>query len=234
MNKVALITSCAKGIGRQLAIDLAIKGYDIIITYNTSEVMALDLKKYIESNYNIKALVIKCDISNEKDIINMKNEILKFYNHIDLLINNAALSLDNYICDKTKEEFMKVLEVNVVGTFLVTKYLCEYMNNGVIVNISSTDSIDTYSTLNIDYAASKAGVNMLTKVFALSYPNIKVIGAMPNWTDTESIREMNQDYLKSELKRIGQSKLESVKEVSNNIINLIEDNEIYSGQIKEV
>ena len=233
-KKVAVVTGSAKGIGKELIINFANRGLDVVITYNTSEDEALKLQKYIVDNYNVNALVIKCDITNEEDIINLKNSVLEKYNHIDILVNNAAYAQDNYIDAKTKEEFMKVLEVNIVGTFLVTKYLYKYMDNGVIINISSTDSIDTYSEISMDYSASKAAINNLTKTFALTFKNIKVIGVMPNWTNTESIKEMNQDYLKSELERIGQEKLEEPKEVANNIIKLIYDENIKSGEIRRV
>lgn len=233
-KKVAVITGSAKGIGKELVVNLASKGLDIVITYLTSEKEALELKSYIVDNYNVNCIIAKCDITKEEDIINLRNIILKEYNHIDILINNAAYAQDNYIDEKTKEEFMKVLEVNVVGTFLVIKYLYKYMDNGVIVNISSTDSIDTYSEISMDYSASKAAINNLTKTMALTFKNIKVIGVMPNWTNTESIKEMNPDYLKSELKRIGQEKLEEPKEVANNIIDLIYDGNIKSGDIRRV
>ena len=233
-KKVAVVTGSSKGIGKELIIGLAKEKYDVVITYNTSEKEALELENYIVDNYNVNAIAIKCDITKEEDIINLKNTILKKYNHIDILINNAAYACDNYIDEKTKEEFMKVLEVNVVGTFLVTKYLYKYMDNGVIVNVSSTDSIDTYSEISMDYSASKAAINNLTKTLSLSLNNIKVIGVMPNWTNTESIKEMNPEYLISELKRIGQEKLEEPKEVAKNIIDLINDKEIKSGEIRRV
>lgn len=231
---VALVTGSAKGIGKELVIKLSEKGYDVVITYNNSKNEAELLKEYVEDNYNVNAYIFKCDISKEEDIISLRDYVINRYGKLDILINNAALSIDNSIDDKTKEEFMKVLEVNVVGTFLVTKYLYKYMDNGVIVNISSTDSEDTYSTLNIDYSASKAGINIITKTMALELENIKVIGVMPNWTNTESIREMNPDYLKSELERIGQEKLEEPEDVASNIINLIFDDDVKSGEIRRV
>ena len=233
-KKVAVVTGSAKGIGRELIINFAKNSYDVVITYLTSEKEAYELQNYIVDNYSVDALIIKCDITKEEDIINMKNTILEKYNHIDILVNNAAYAQDNYIDDKTKEEFMKVLEVNVVGTFLVTKYLYKYMDNGVIVNVSSTDSIDTYSEISMDYCASKAAINNLTKTFALAFKNIRVIGVMPNWTNTESIKEMNPEYLESELKRIGQNELEDPKIVANNIIDLINDETIKSGEIRRV
>ena len=230
-RKVAIVTGGSKGIGKQLIKGLAKKDYNVIITYNTNEELANNLKKEIIEKYKIDAFAIKCDLSKEEEILSLKEEILKKYNHIDILINNAALSMDNYIEEKTKDEFMKVLEVNVVGTFLLTKYLLNYMNDSVVVNVSSTDSIDTYSIVNIDYSASKAAINSITKTFALSYPNIKFISVLPNWTNTESIKEMNQEYLKDELKRIGQNELQDPTEVAINIINLIENNNIKSGEI---
>lgn len=231
---VALVTGSSRGIGKEIVLLLAQKGIDVIITYNTNQEKAEELKKHIIDTYNVKVDTIKCDLSNESDILNLKDTIIKDYNHLDILVNNAALSLDNSIDDKTKEEFMKVLEVNVVGTFLLTKNLYKYMDNGIIVNISSTDAEDTYSELSIDYSVSKAGINMLTKEEAMIFDNIKVIGVMPNWTNTESIKEMNPDYLKEEMKRIGQERLEEPEEVAKNIVNLMFDDSVSSGEIRRV
>ena len=231
---LALVTGAAKGIGKEIVISIAKRNIDVIFTYNNSYDEANVLVDYINNNYDINIKCFKCDISKEEDIINLKDNILSSNNHLDILINNAALSMDNYIEDKTKEEFMKVLEVNVVGTFLMTKYFYKYMDNGIIINVTSTDSEDTYSDINIDYSVSKAGINMLTKVCALDFKNIKVIGAMPNWTNTESVKEMNPDFLKKELDRIGQDKLEEPDEVAENIVNLIFDKTIKSGEIRRV
>ena len=167
----------------------------------------------------------------EEEIKNMRDVIHSKYDKIEILINNAAYASDNYLVDKSKEEFMKVLEVNVVGTFLVTKYLYPYLDGGIIVNISSTDAVDTYSRISMDYCASKAGVNSLTKTFAQEFENIKVIGFMPAWTNTESVKEMNSEYLENELKRIKQNKLYEPKEVAENIIKIINDKRVESGEI---
>lgn len=234
MSKVILVTGCSKGLGASLIKKFAAKGYDVIINYNTSEDKALSLKKYIDDSYDVNCLCIKCDVTNEEEILKMRNVILDKYSKIDILINNAAYACDNYIQDKSKEEFMKVLEVNVCGPFLITKHLCDYLNNGIIVNISSTDAVDTYNQVSMDYCASKAALNSLTKTFAQEFKNIRVIGVMPQWINTESIKEMNQDYLKSELKRIGQERLFEPDEVADNIINVINDKSIESGSIVRV
>lgn len=233
-RKVAVVTGSGKGIGKELIKRFASINYDVVIVYNTSKKEALELRNEIESSYRVNVLVVQCDITKENDIKNMLKKILEKYSKIDVLVNNAAYACDNYIASKSKEEFMKVLEVNVVGTFLVTKYFYPYLDGGIIINVSSTDAVDTYNNISMDYCASKAGVNSLTKTFAQEFKNIKVIGVMPQWTNTEAIKEMNPEYLKVELERIGQEKLYEPNEVACNIINVIYDKNIESGSIVRV
>lgn len=229
MRSVALITGCAKGIGRETALTLARDGYDIIGTYLTSEDDILSLKKKIEF-IGVKFDYYKLDLSNESEINSFCNSIKNKYKNIDILINNAALSMDCEFEDKTKEEFMKVLEVNLVGPFLLIKNLYTILDGGIIINISSTDGINTYQTLNMDYSASKAALINLTKSLALKLENIKIYALCPNWVNTESIREMDQEYLKNELKRIGQYKLIEPNQVADKVIEIINSN-IKSGSI---
>ncbi len=221
MKKIALITGVSKGLGSVLAKTLS-KDYDIIGTYNTDLDGVLRLKESINNlDY------YKVDLSNVDGFI---NEIKDKYDHIDLLINNAALSLDNEFMYKTKDEFMKVLEVNLVGPFLLIQGLSSIMNNGVIINIGSTDGIDTYSSINMDYSASKAGLINLTKSLSLVLSNTKIYCICPNWMNTETIQGMNQDYLKSEMNRIGQKELIDPNTIALKVIDLVNGNE-ESGSI---
>lgn len=229
MKKIALITGCAKGIGKEIALDLAKAGYNIIATYNTSLKEINELGKKIES-IGVKFASYKLDLSSEENINNVCNIIKEKYKHIDVLVNNAALSLDNTFLEKTKEEFMKVLEVNLVGPFLLIQKLNCLLINSKIINISSTDGINTYSKLSMDYSASKAGLINLTKSLALELENTKIYALCPNWVDTESIREMNPEYLEEEMNRIGQRKLIKAKDVSNKLLEIIES-DIKSGSI---
>ena len=174
---------------------------------------------------------IHLDVTNEEEIVDISNKI----DNIDLLINLSAISKDNNYLDKTKEEFMKVLEVNLVGMFLVIKHFSKKINNnGLIINMSSTDGIDTYNELSIDYSASKAGIISLTKTFSLIFDNIKVISIAPNWVNTSSVKEMNQEYLKDELKRIGQPRLIEVEELTEKINELINSNDLVSGEVYRI
>ncbi len=229
MKKNALVTGCAKGIGREIALDLARSGYNIIATYNTSLKEIEELRKKIEY-IGVKFDSYKLDISNEDNINEMCNDIKDKYEKIDVLVNNAALAIDNEFLNKTKEEFIKILEVNLVGPFLLIQKLYNLLTNSKIINIASTDGINTYSKLSMDYSASKAALINLTKSLALEFENAKVYAICPNWVNTEAIREMNPDYLKEELDRIGQKKLIEPKEVSHKLIELIESDEI-SGSI---
>lgn len=230
-NKTVLITGASSDIGTAITKKLASMGYNVIIHYFKNKDATLNLEKEIIHNYSVKTLVISADISNENEITNMFNTIRNDFPQLDILINNAGIAMDNDIYDKTKDEFLKVLEVNLIGTFLVTKEATKNMDKGIIINISSTDGIDTYNDLSMDYCASKAGINSLTKTLAMRFPNIKVIALAPNWVKTKSVLEMDPVFLEQELIRIGQKELITTDEVANKVEELILDNTIKSGSI---
>lgn len=235
MKKTVLVTGSAKGIGSSLIRVYAKEGYNVVINYLNSEYLAKDLEKEIKEKYKVKVLCLKADITDETSIKEMLKIITKEFSSIDILINNAALALDNSYLNKSKEEFMQVLETNVVGPFLIIKYASQYMKkDSVILNVSSTDAIDTYSELNIDYSASKAALNNLTKTYALILKDIKVLGVMLPWVNTESIKEMNQEYLKKELLRTNQKRLLESREVAQKIQEIIKDEKNISGSIIKV
>lgn len=226
---VVLITGASSDIGRCIALEFAKEKYDIILNYNGNYDKVINLKKQLDK-MNINSYICKADISSEEEVKNMYDFIESKYAKIDVLINCASISLDNNIEEKTKKEFMRVLEVNVFGTFLVTRHALRLLDNGTIINISSTDAIDTYNEYNIDYSASKAAINSLTKTFSYVYPNVKIISLMPLWVNTSSIREMNQDFLKKELIRTKQTRLLEPSEVALKVISLIKDDTL-SGSI---
>ena len=227
MKKNALITGCSKGIGKAIAIALANRGYNIIGTYNTNLEKIKKLKQEIEQR-GVKFSYYKLDLLNDESIANFFCEINKKYSKIDLLVNNAALSLDDELDNKTSKEFLDILKVNLVGPFSLIKEFKNKLN--IVINISSTDGINTYSKLNIDYSASKAGLINLTKSMALALPNIKIVAIAPNWVETEAIGQMDKEYLKQEMERINQKKLIQPKEVANKVIEILEKN-IKSGEI---
>lgn len=223
MRKIAVVTGCAKGIGKEISLELARDGYDIIGTYNTSLEKIKLLEKKIDT-IGVKFYSYKLDLTKEEEINNFCNDIKNKFSHIELLVNNAGLALDNEFDFKTGRQFIDVIKVNLIGPFLLTQKLYKLMDNGVIINISSTDGINTYTKLNIDYSASKAGLINLTKSLALILENIRIYAICPNWVNTESIREMNQDYLKEEMNRIGQKQLIDPRIIASKVINLVQGN----------
>ena len=224
MDKYALITGCSKGIGKAIALELAHNNYNIIGTYNKSLEDIEKLKIEVEK-LGVKFDYYKLDLLDDNSINYFIKQIDK---KIDVLINNAALSLDDELDNKTSKDFLDVLKVNLVGPFSLIKGLKN--NLKLVINIASTDGIDTYSKLNIDYSASKAGLINLTKSLALTLDNIKIIAICPNWVETESIKEMNQEYLEEEMKRINQKKLIKTNEISKKILDII-NSDIKSGEI---
>ena len=219
--RTILVTGSAKGLGKELILKFAKEGYNLIINYKNSKKEAYELKKYILEKYKTNVLIIKCDITKEKEVKNMIDKSVNTFKNIDILINNASLSLDDFIENKNIEDFKKVLNVNIIGTFLVTREVIKKCNVKNIINISSTDSIDTYNDISLDYCISKAGINMMTKIFRKKYKNIDICAVAPNWMNTESIKNMNQEYLKEEMERIGQKKLIEPVYVANLIYDII-------------
>ena len=229
-DKIVLVTGASKGIGKAITDFFASNKATIIMTYNTNLESSNKTKDELISKYNVNIINYHLDLSSEDSINDLYKEIKEKYGHIDILVNNASLSIDEDFDELTKEDFMKVLEVNTVGTFLMIKYMSKLMNsNDYIFNISSTDGIDTGSTLSINYNVSKAGIiNMTETISRIIEP--KIITICPNWVETEVTKDMNQEYLINEMKRINQVKLikpEKIPQVINELIN----NDVVSGSI---
>lgn len=228
-----LITGASRGLGREIAYKLASLGHNLYLTYYNNYELCYQLQNQIINKYHVKCEINKLDLKNEN---NIKELIISFknkYQTLDLLINNAATYNDNTINDKTKEEFMNVLETNIVGTFLMFKYSLPFFSkDALIINMASTDGIDTYNLYNIDYAVSKSGIIHLTKCLSYIYPKVKTIAIAPNWLDTESTKEVESTFLKNEMKRINQKELISKTKIVNIIINCLENKDkIINGEV---
>ena len=154
MNKTVLITGASRGIGASMAYEFAKNNYNVIINYNNSYDDALKLSQDINNKFNVSTLIVKADIQNEEEVKNMVDEAILKFTKIDVVVNNAAIAKDCEFVNKSKVDFLETYNVNVVGSFLVSKYVSKYMleeKSGCIINISSTNAVDTYNTYSMDY-----------------------------------------------------------------------------------
>ncbi len=205
-QKVVLITGGSKGIGAATAHIFAQKQYQIIINYAHDEQKANQLKETLEKKYKATVLTIKADVSKKEQVKQMIETIIKTFGYIDVLVNNAGIAIDQTFEEKTEQEFQTVLNVNLIGPFLTSKEVAKYMleqGSGKIINIASTNGIDTIYPESMDYDASKAGLISLTKNLATELaPIIQVNAVAPGWVNTEMNQELDQEFVKKEQQKI--------------------------------
>lgn len=226
-NKTALITGGARGIGKAIVLELASKGYNVIINYNSSEKEAMELKDTLEKQCAF-CLVYKADIRNEQEFRNMIDEAISKFGKIDVLINNSAVTHDSLFRDKTIEDFKDTLNVNVVGTFLVSKLVGEIMYEnkfGRIINMTSTNGINTYFPMCIDYDASKSAIISLTHNLATQFaPYVCVNAIAPGFIATESeIGDMDEEFIRAEEEKVMVRRAGTPEEVAKLVSFLVSD-----------
>lgn len=157
MNKNVLITGGTRGIGEAISREFAKKGYNLIINYINSKEKAERLKAELEKIYNINVLTIQADLSDEKAIENMVDIAIDKFGKVDVLVNNAGIVIDKEFEDRTIEDWKQTLNINLIAPFVLTKLIGKEMvknKGGAIINISSTNGINTYYPTSVDYDAS--------------------------------------------------------------------------------
>ena len=228
MNKVVLITGGAQGIGKAIALELGKQGYDIVINYLTSKKEAHALKDMIIDNYGVRCMAIQCDVSKEDEVDQMISSIELELGGVDILVNNAAVDLSNLFHLKNAEEFRKTLDVNVVGAFNCSKRVYRHMLDqeyGRIINISSTNGINTYYPMCIDYDASKAALISMTHNLAFEFaPYVNVNCIAPGFIGTKNeLDGYDEEFLKEEVKKIMVNRYGDPQEVAYLVKFLISD-----------
>ena len=224
-DKVVLVTGSSRGIGASTVLAFAKRGANVVINYVQEKEKAEALAHRIEANQGVKALVIKADISKEEEVKS--------------LVQTTLETIDTLFEDKSKENFMRTLEVNLVGTFLMCKEVGSEMlkrQKGVIINVSSTNGIDTVYPESIDYDASKAGVISLTKNLSKAYaPFIRVNTVCPGWVNTDMNQTLEQDFIDQETSKILVNRFAEPEEIANAIVFLASDEASYiNGTILRV
>lgn len=239
MSKVCLVTGSQRGIGKATVIEFASKGYDVVIDYFEEEEKAYTLKDYVEKEFSVKAFVIKADVRKEDEVRLMVENIIKEFGHIDVLVNNAGIALDKEFEDRTVEDWHNTLDTNLIGPFLVSKYVGAEMmkvKSGKIINVSSTNGINAFFPTSIDYDASKAGIISLTHNLALQFaPYINVNSVAPGWVNTDMNKDLPEDLVREETEKIYIKRFAEPEEIAKVICFLAsEDARYINGEIIKV
>ncbi len=230
LNKVVLVTGSSRGIGRSIAVKFAKEGASVIINYKSDQKAAETITEII-SSYGHDCICIKADVSKESSVKSMVEQIVEKYGRIDVLVNNAGIAIDADFSERKIKDWHDTLDTNLVGVYLVSKYVGEYMKRqeyGKIVNISSTNGIDTMYTYSIDYDASKAALINLTKNLAIEFsPYVNVNAVAPGWVDTEMNADLSKEYLREEKAKILLQRFAEPEEIAEAVLFLASDKARY-------
>ena len=230
-GKVVWVTGSSSEIGEATIKEFASLGADVVIHYYQHKEQAESIEKFIQSHYQVETLLVQGVVANEEDVKRMVEEVLNKFGQIDVLVNNAGIAIDTMFEDKTVDNFRRTLDVNLIGTFLMGKYIGKIMFNqktGRIINISSTNGIDTVYPESIDYDASKAGVLSLTKNLAIQYaPYVLVNTLAPGWVNTPMNQELDSEMIEAEEKKILLGRFASPEEIAHVVVFLASDKASY-------
>lgn len=197
-GKTALITGAGRGIGRQIAQDFGAEGANVCVNYAHSAAEAEKAVSEIETSGG-KAIACKADIADSDQVNAMVGSTMEAFGGINILVNNAGLSIDGPFLDMTEADWDRVCAVNLKGPFLVSQAVARQMmagDGGIIINISANSTF--YGRVNAaNYCSSKAGLNMLTKCMALELgPKVRVNGLGLGYVDSQLVREVfSEDQL---------------------------------------
>ena len=234
-NKVALITGATRGIGKEIALELAANGFDIAVNYRNEQAGMEELKKEIEKN-NVRCEFVKADVANFEDCESMVKETIEKFGKIDVLVNNAGITKDGLIMRMKKEDFESVIDVNLTGTFNVTRNVIPHMlkqRSGRIINVSSVVGV-AGNAGQTNYSASKAGIIGFTKSLAkeVASRNILVNAIAPGFIDTDMTSVLSDAVEEGINAQIPLKRMGTPKEVAKVVKFLSsEDSSYVTGQV---
>lgn len=234
-KNVAFVTGGVRGIGKAIVLELANSGMDVAINYRTKN---SDMDHLIHELDDLKVdyLFVQGDVSNIEDCERMTNEILKKFHRIDVLVNNAGITKDNLLIRMKKEDFDSVLNINLGGTFNVTKQIVPIMmkqRSGKIINLASVVGIVGNSGQS-NYAASKAGIIGFTKSLAkeLASRNILVNAVAPGFIETDMTDVLSEQIKSNIFEQIPLKRMGSAVEVAKVVKFLsTSDSSYITGQV---
>jgi 3-oxoacyl-[acyl-carrier protein] reductase len=216
-GKVAIVTGGSRGIGRAIALDLAANGADVALNYRQSADLAQELAGTIRE-VGRRALVVQADVSSFADAQAMVQTVLDELGHIDILVNNAGMNWDGVVWKMSEEQWDRVIEVDLKGTFNYTRAVTPFFReqgSGKIINITSINGLrGKFGQSN--YSAAKAGVIGFTKACAreLGRASVNVNAVAPGLIETEMVREAPEKVREMALAEIVLGRLGLPEEVA--------------------
>lgn len=234
-RKSVLVTGGSRGIGKEVAIKYAENGYDVIVNYISDKTDVEALKKEFYEK-GIESLIVKADVSKQEDVESLVKQAIEKFEKIDVLVNNAGITRDNLLMRMSEEEFNKVVDINLKGTFLVTKAVSKYMmkrRQGSIVNLSSVVGV-AGNAGQCNYSASKAGIIGFTKSIAkeLASRNIRANAVAPGFIETDMTSVLSDTVKENINNQIPLKRMGTAKEVAELIYFLgSEKGEYITGQV---
>jgi 3-oxoacyl-[acyl-carrier protein] reductase len=238
LNKSVIVTGGARGIGKRIAEKFAEEGANIIIT-DINESVLLEEAKKISEMYKTNVIGIKQNVSIESDCKNVVEQAVKTFGKLDILVNNAGITKDGLAIKMKEEDFMDVININLKGTFLMSKYALSVMSlnrYGKIINISSIVGLSGQAG-QVNYSSSKAGVIGLTKSLAREYAkrNININAVAPGFIKTDMTDKLDDKTKQDIISQIPLQRFGSVDDVANCVLFLASDESSYiTGQVISV
>lgn len=237
-RKVVFVTGGSRGIGKAIALKYAQNGYNVVINYVSDKTNVEELQKEF-TKLNVECLIEKADVSKSEEVEKIVKKAIEKFNKIDVLVNNAGITRDGLLMRMKEEDFDKVINVNLKGTFNMTKNVISYMmkkRSGRIVNISSVVGVSGNSG-QANYAASKAGIIGFTKSVAkeLASRNILANAVAPGFIETDMTDVLSESVKESIYSQIPLKKMGKPEEVANAVYFLGSDENTYiTGQVLNV
>lgn len=216
-GKKALVTGASRGIGREVALELARQGADVAINYSGSEAKANEVVDEIKA-LGRKAFAIQCDVANSESVTSMIKEVVEQFGRVDILVNNAGITRDNLLMRMKEDEWDSVINTNLKGVFLCTKAVTRQMmkqRSGRIINMASIVGVSGNAG-QANYVAAKAGVIGLTKTTAkeLASRGITVNAIAPGFISTDMTGELPIDVQKAMLDQIPLARFGDPKDIA--------------------
>lgn len=217
-GRVVVVTGASRGLGRSIAIAYAKRGADIVINYHKNDLDAEITKAAIEG-CGVRCLTVKGDIGKEDDVVKLRDLTLNEFGHVDILINNAGIVYDLPFEDRNPNHWKKTLNTNLISVFLCAKHFAPALQKSdmpSILNISSTNGINTLYPTSMDYDASKAGIISLTKNLAVQLaPHINVNSIAPAWIETSMNSSLPASFIEQEKERILKGRFATPEEIAD-------------------